>query len=345
MTEPVRISFRAQAASCAALGSPFMARVLNLLANGLQPGAPVADRILGWQGDATSRGDAVALRLAGGLHGLALGEQDTALQALYKAPAKYSDDETLAILLAAIASHPAALLCALASAPQTNEVRRSAVVIGAAHYCTRQFGLPLVLSELGASAGLNLNWDQYAMTAQGRIYGNPASPVRLTPDWRGTLPPVAPPTIAARAAVDLNPLNPTADETRILSYIWPDQTHRITLTRAALMMAQKHGISVERGEAIDWLEQRLAQPRLGHLHLIYHTVAWQYFPKSAQARGETLLSLAGANATPEAPIAHLSMESDGAEPGAALVLRLWPGNHTLPLGRADFHGRWIDWQV
>jgi hypothetical protein len=29
--------------------------------------------------------------------------------------------------------------------------------------------------------------------------------------------------------------------------------------------------------------------------------------------------------------------------GAALTLRLWPGDIRLALGRADFHGRWVQW--
>lgn len=30
---------------------------------------------------------------------------------------------------------------------------------------------------------------------------------------------------------------------------------------------------------------------------------------------------------------------------AALTLRLWPGDLRFELGRADFHGRWIDWKT
>ena len=37
------------------------------------------------------------------------------------------------------------------------------------------------------------------------------------------------------------------------------------------------------------------------------------------------------------------MEPDGAGPGAALTLRLWPGDLTFALVRADFHGRWVHW--
>ncbi len=51
---------------------------------------------------------------------------------------------------------------------------------------------------------------------------------------------------------------------------------------------------------------------------------------------------AGATATDDTPLAWFSMETDGGR-GAALTLRLWPGDLTIPMGRFDFHGRWINW--
>jgi hypothetical protein len=136
-------------------------------------------------------------------------------------------------------------------------------------------------------------------------------------------------------------LDVTRDGLRIRSYIWADQPHRMALTQTAIGLAD--GITVARGDAVDWLETRLQTALPGQLHLVYHTVAWQYFPRSTQDRGEALLQAAGTRATTKAPLAHLSMESDGAEPGAALVLRLWPGAQVIPLGRVDFHGRWVEW--
>jgi hypothetical protein len=57
-----------------------------------------------------------------------------------------------------------------------------------------------------------------------------------------------------------------------------------------------------------------------------------------------LIEAAGKRATRNRPLAWLSMEQDGSGlKGAALTLRLWPGDITLPLARVDFHGRWIDW--
>ena len=342
MTDAVRNSFRIQADACQALGSPFTARILRLLADGLTPGTTVADRVLAWPGDPAGRADALALRLAGGLHALALQGEPQVLRSFYTNPARYTDVEALAVLLDTTDHAPAPLLGWLASAPQTNEVRRSAPLIAAGHWLAARFGLPMVLSELGASAGLNLNWDRYALDIGGG-FGDRDSPLRLTPDWRGAMPPSTQPQVTQRRAVDLNPLDVTRDSLRIRAYIWADQPHRMALTQTAIDMA--NDLQVDRADAVEWLETRLQTQFQGHLHLIYHTVAWQYFPKVAQARGEALLQAAGNRATASAPLAHLSMESDGAEPGAALTLRLWPGNLTIPLGRVDFHGRWVDWQA
>jgi hypothetical protein len=130
---------------------------------------------------------------------------------------------------------------------------------------------------------------------------------------------------------------------RLKAYLWPDQPHRLALTEAA---ARVQRAPVVRGDAIDWLEERLTEAHPGHLHLIQHTVAWQYFPGEKQARGRVLIEAAGARATAEAPLAWLSMENDGdstGNVGARLDLRLWPGDLHLLLGRVDFHGRWINW--
>jgi hypothetical protein len=99
---------------------------------------------------------------------------------------------------------------------------------------------------------------------------------------------------------------------------------------------------------VDWLATRLS-PRPGALHLVYQTIAWQSFPADAQARGAALLAAAGLAATPDAPLARLAVEADGRDTGAGLSLHLWDG-HTpdgvaVPLGRMDYHGRWIDWQA
>lgn len=133
-----------------------------------------------------------------------------------------------------------------------------------------------------------------------------------------------------------------------MAYVWADQRDRLARLQAALAIAAEHPPRVDRGDAADWLEARLAAPapgdRLGG-RLVYHTVAAQYFPQATRDRIEAALRDAGARATADSPLAHLSMEADGGD-GAALRLRLWDGGlRQWDLGRADFHGRWLNWQA
>lgn len=337
----LQTALREQAGHCAALGSPFMARLMGLCADHWPLDRTIAARMEAWPGDIGPKAVSLPLRLAGGLHALALTGVAPELAAAYP-PNAVPDAQLLAALRGALRDHAAFLDRWIDSAPQTNELGRSAVLVAAARWLAARHGLPFVLSELGASAGLNLHFDRYALRVGGRVYG-PTDPVlALEPDWHGPDPESADIEIAARAGVDLNPLDPSDrdDALRLLAYLWPDQEARLARTRAALTLPPA---PVARGDAIDWLEARLATPQPGRLHLICHTVAWQYFPAAAQARGRAMIEAAGAAATEDAPLAWLGLEADGDTPGAALTLRLWPGDLRLGLGRACFHGRWVHW--
>jgi hypothetical protein len=205
------------------------------------------------------------------------------------------------------------------------------------------FGLPLVLSELGASAGLNLHWDQFRLTLQGTEFCDVISPVHLTPDWSGPLPPQIAPHVIAKAGCDLNPLDPANDVLRLRAYIWPDQAKRVARTKAAITIAQNTPARVDKSDVQDWLQMRLATQHSGAVHVIYHTIAWQYFPPHVQKTCENLIRAAGKAATADAPIAWISMEADGNSDGAGLQVTYWPHGKTRTVGRADFHGRWISW--
>ncbi|MCC5957389.1 MAG: DUF2332 family protein [Natronohydrobacter sp.] len=339
-----RAHAREQAAACLSLGSPFTARLLSLVADRLRPETPVAEALLTWPTE-RMQADAVALRLAGALHHLVLTGQAQVLARLYASQGNVADAQLWHAVDAALRLKAGPILDTLALAPQTNEVGRASVYIAAAHWLSAAYRLPLVISELGSAAGLNLLWDQYALVIEGQIWGSPDAAIRLAPDWTGPLPPMAPPLIRSRAGVDLNPLDPVADRARLLSYIWADQTERLARMGTALDLATEKRPDVARAHAIDWLETRLSRPIPQAVHLVCHTVAWQYFPEAEQARGLALLARAGGRVRMDEPLAHLSMEADGAGPGAALVVHLWPGNDRIVLGRADFHGRWIDWQA
>ena len=337
----LQATFLEQAKACVGLGSPFMGRLMSLLARCWPDDTALARRFALWEGEIGPFGASLPLRLAGGLHALVLMARDATLAAAY--PPNVVDDAVLLDAVLGAMRHHDAFLCRwVENAPQTNEVRRSTVLIAAAHWLDARFHLPLQLSEVGASAGLNLLFDKFAMQIGDHQWGPNETTVRLFPHWRGHLPPQSKPRIAERRGVDLNPLcvGRPEDELRLISYIWPDQADRIVRTRAAMALQVEQ---VDEGDAVEWLAKRLAIPWSGCLHLIYHTITWQYFSANRQASGRAIIEAAGAAATNEAPLAWLAMEADDSPKGAALTIRLWPGDIRLSLGRAGFHGQWVEW--
>lgn len=339
----VRGAFRSQGKSCALLGSPFMGRLMPLIAERLTTGTEVGARILGWEGDVGPAGQSVPLRTAGALHALVLDGTDKGLAAAYP-PATVNDDTLWAAVQGAVDRHGARIMAALDRAPQTNEVRRSAILLPALWWLLAKVGdMPVALSELGASAGLNLMLDRFSIETPEGLVGPAKSPVHLRPEWRGPPPPARPLRVVDRAGVDRHPIDATNpdDALRLLSYLWPDQPERMALTRGAIALGPKRP---DEGDAAPWLESRLAAREPGRLHAVYTTIAWQYFPPQTQAACTHRLEQAGARATAQSPLAHVAFEADGRRDGAALTIRIWPhAPAPQTLARADFHGRWVDW--
>ncbi|MDU8942832.1 DUF2332 domain-containing protein [Ovoidimarina sediminis] len=335
----LRAVFKRQAGACADLDSPFMARLMGLFAARLAPGTAVADRILGWEGDPSPLGDSVPLRIAGGLHALRRAGYP-GLLAVYP-PQEADDDMLWAAVMRAFESESAHLLAWLDQPPQTNEVRRAAALIPALHLAAARFGMPVRLTEIGTSAGLNLRADAFHLEAGGESYGPADAPVRLAPDWSGPTPRRAPVEVVARTGIDIAPIDPEREGARLLAYLWPDQPDRIARTSAAIALARRIPAEIVAQDAADWLAGPGLAPVPGALHLLFHTIAWQYLPADARARGDALIAEAGARATEEAPLARFAMEAGTG--GAALSLQLWPDGRRIDLGLADYHGRWVRW--
>ncbi|WP_199261206.1 DUF2332 domain-containing protein [Paracoccus binzhouensis] len=337
-------AFAHQTRACRELGSGLTARICEALTRIIAADqGPVGRRVKSWPGDPAVGADSLPLRLCGALHALVLSGRAPELARAYAMGGGMQLDRDIHQV---IQSNDRYILDWIELAPQTNEVGRSAVLIAAVRFLARL--LPEArfdLLELGASAGLNLNFRLYSLAdEQGFFPDGAVSQVRLMPRWRGTPPPAATLPVGEARGVDLNPLDPAADGFRLMAYVWPDQQDRLARLRAAFAVAAAHPPCVERGDAGDWLESRLAEAG-AHGRLVYHTVAAQYFPQATRDRIEAALRQAGARADAAHPLAHFAMENDGGE-GAGLHLRLWAGGamRAWDLGRADFHARWIDWQ-
>lgn len=238
MTPALEEAFSYQARASGSLGSTFMERMLPLIPSAMTRGSALCERLASWPEDLLGpQAASVPLRMAGGLHLLHLQGKAPELSKVYP-PNEVSDASLQAALSATLTTHETSLLETLKSPPQTNEVRRAAVLIAVAHWLTAALGKPLVTSEIGASAGLNLNWDFFCLEAGGRTLGPETSPVLLRSEWRGAPATVCPPYLAEARGVDLRPIdvsNP-AEATRLQSYLWPDQADRLALTKAAIAL-------------------------------------------------------------------------------------------------------------
>jgi hypothetical protein len=337
----VRASFAEQAFWCGRLGSPFTARLCETLGKRLDQASAVGRRALAWPGDPRALADALALRLCAGLHFMVRERQGPGLAALYP-PAPLPGEAALWAEVAPLLDDPR-LETWLDSAPQTNEVGRSAVLMSGLLAIAARFGLPMRLYELGASAGLNLLLDHYGYDLGGLAAGDRASAIRLTPEWEGPPPPEAEVRIVGRAGADLNPARLPQDAARLPAYLWPDQPERLFRLEAALAIAADHPPRVDRADAADWIEAQLAvAPELGVTRVVMHSVAFQYFGAGAQARVARHIEAVGAAGGAAAPLAWLRFEKEPDADRYALRLRTWPGGEDL-LAWTHPHGSRIAW--
>jgi hypothetical protein len=345
--ETVCEAFAKQAGYCDEHGSPFTARLLRGLMQTVREGDPALHAVAMWQGDPMN--DALPLRVAGALHALVLHGHAPELARHYPGGTHESDERALQqAAVEALTAHAPVLAQYLASPPQTNEVGRSAVLLGGFMAIAAHTGLPLHLFELGASAGLNTNWDRYRYRLGDGLFGDASSPLELAPIWHGELPPVAPLKVVARAACDRSPID-ISDEIqrqRLRAYVWADQTARLQQLNAAMDAVARHPVHVEQADAATWLERSLASPLpAGVATVIYHTIFWTYLLPDAQARITSAIHSAGQAATAAAPLAWLRFELTDFHSHPRLLLSLWPGPQDLHLADAQAHGNEIFWHA
>ena len=349
-------AFARQQGWCSTL-SPFSARVLQRSRLWLQADAQALAVFEALADDPLQA--AVALRWLGGLHHLALrGLQPWAgLWPPASGAAQASDKALYAAVRAAWHAQPALVQAALAGPPQTNEVQRSAALLPGLLHVAARTGLPLVLLEIGASAGLNLWCDRYrhehadAQGHAGWAWGDATAPLTLRSEWRGPVPAEAGTNlrINRRAGCDAKPINlRDADAAlRLASFIWPDQPERLARLRAAagaaaVWMAQD-SVAVQASPAAAFVAAELQTLQPGQTTVLMHSVVWQYIAPAEQAAVLASVQAAAQAATASAPLAWLRLEPTLLDQPVQLRCQLWPGGEDRLLARAHPHGAWVEW--
>ena len=266
-------------------------------------------------------------------------------------------------LLARIATH----------GTQTNEVNRAVyVALGLAVAARDVRREPLALVELGASAGLLLAVDRYAVrldSPRGElVVGDPGSTVRCVGrDRSGAAVGQGPggldlPPIRGRVGLDLDPVDLSdRDAVRWLeACLWPEVPGRVERFRAARDLLQGRQPEVRRGDMVEGLPGAVGVARQqagseSHV-VVFSSWALTYLEPSRRADLEAAVSslardcvaLSWLTAEPPACAPGI-VPPGGVDDGATVVgLRRWRGGverEPARLGTTHPHGAWVDLEL
>lgn len=336
---------RLHAAGCRHYGSPFYAELLARIADDVEAGGPIGTLLAPYDTDPFS--SAHQLRLLGGVHRMVLAGDAPTLATHY--PSVGGDGDAVAAwpkFVELVRARPPVVLDALLRPPQTNEVGRCAALVGGFLVVAAETRSPLRVLELGASAGLNLRFERYWYRAGGASFGDARSTVRFEELWEPGAPPFATEAdVVSRRGCDRDPIDVTSESGRLtlLSYVWPDQTYRFEMLRAALDEARTDPAIVDRAEIPGWLRAQLAVSAQGLATVVFHSIVWQYLDATARADVLETLQRAGSRASIHAPLAWLRLEPAGSYTHAELRLTTWPGGEDRLLARSGFHIGRVTW--
>ncbi len=303
--------------------------------------------------------DAVVLRFLGGVHRLVLEGRAPQLAAHYPSVGGVPHRDVGATFVAVVDAHRDELERRMHDGVQTNEVGRSAALLGGfLAAAAAGDGLALRVLEVGASAGLNLRFDAYRYESGGESFGPEDSPVRFVEPWAGgatarveagggrggrasPLPGWC--TVAERRGCDVAAIDPSSEDGRLAlrSYIWPDQVTRLDRLDAALAVARTLAAPVDRADATTWLEQRLAEPVTGLTTVVVHSIMFQYLSPDGRRGLLQTIEGAGRHATADAPLVWLRMEPGGEF--AEIRITTWPDGATRLLATSSYHGPPVRW--
>jgi hypothetical protein len=254
---------------------------------------------------------------------------------------------------------------------QTNEVNRCAYLVPAlALAVADRPEQPVVLIEMGASAGLLLGLDRYDIELIGPrgvvTLGDPMSPVRCSGEDRsdpllGDRPALTVPPVVGRAGLDHHPVD-LADAVSVRwleACLWPDVPGRVERFRSAVQLLSGTPNPVVRGDMVADLPAvmaaaRAAAPPEGHL-VVFSSWALTYVARERRPAVAAALATVAADGR---PLTWLTAEPLGCMPGVeapeerpegrgqttVLAARRWRDGVEEPpvvLGTAHPHGQWV----
>jgi hypothetical protein len=343
--DPMVGALRTQSTACEALGSYMYRDLFTALADDYEDGGRTY-AILAGRSDRPVH-DAIPLRLAGAIHKVVLDGLEPRLARHYPSMGGSPGEDFTADFIGYMKDHIDDIEMGLGRQVQTNEVGRSVVHLVLSHWLTTLDITEFDFLEVGASAGLNLNFDKfYACFGQLRM-GSQQSPLRFMGDWFGNAPdvPRIGATVRRRRGTDISPIDLRNNDqaTRLLSFIWPDQKARFERTQFAIDIAREHPPIVDNASADTWIGQQF-QREQDCATVVFHSIVWQYLGKDVQQQFKDSMMQFGESATKKAPLIWARMEPSG--PVADVRVTVWNGKKKpseFRLAEVGYHGQNFTW--
>lgn len=341
---PLAEVVRLQQYACEHVGSKLYAVILGAMVPDVEGGGVCAQIMEPWADNAMA--DAIPLRLLGAVHRVVLDGRAPALAAFYPSAGGTDPGDPWPAFLATVEANREEIDAGMGRNVQTNEVGRACSLLGGFHTVSSRTGLPLRTLEVGASAGLLMQWDRYTYEVGDRRWGGGEGPV-FAGGFVGSVPSLDPECrVAERQGCDITPIDITTDDgaQTLRSFLWPDQVHRRARLDAAIDVARAHPPHIDRADAGDWVTSRLAEPSHGMATVVYHSIVLQYLPRPSFQRMRSAILRSIAEAPTNAPVFWLRMEPAGEVADIRLYAADTDGTPVDEvLATTGYHGPPITW--
>src|SRR3954451_12987952 len=229
---------------------------------------------------------------------------------------------------------------------QTNAPGRGVAVRLAMDEIARRVTGPVTFLEIGASAGIQLRFDRWAVHTAGRRFGPADAPLTLRPQWRGEHPPPdldRIPPIRDRLGIDLHPVDATDPEQRLWlrALVWPEHRDRFAELATALDVIALDPPTVLQGDAIVMLPHLDAELAADIPLVVFHSMVRVHVAADRRGVFDAAITALGRRRR----LLHVSLEippqdSPYRQRAPLLALRDSQGAQR-DLALAEGHGRWM----
>lgn len=228
---------------------------------------------------------------------------------------------------------------------QTNEVRRCAYLYPSFCYIFNKVKKPLVLIEIGTSAGLQLFWDQYSYSyGTEEVYGNTKSNVHLQSEIRGENKPFflkQSPPVVERIGLDLhiNDLNDEEDYLWLRALIWPEHKERLEMFDHVAECLKGQTVKFMEGDGVALLSKITDQIQEDAVICIFHTHVANQIPENVKRTLVKQIEEIGA----KRDVFHLYNNMWDRDLHIDYYIN---GNeYCESVGETDGHARWFSWRL